>query len=107
MIECNIELCKTDCEMCPNADQQLEPGRRRRRDITNYNVTLHDGVSMGKHIRVVLPEDLATATFVTEGVCMSTPSFIISSSLLISLLTASCLFSAYMWLKAQRIKFKY
>ncbi|RZF42418.1 hypothetical protein LSTR_LSTR011556 [Laodelphax striatellus] len=30
-IECNIELCKTECRPCSNADQKTEPGRRRRR----------------------------------------------------------------------------
>lgn len=35
MIECNVELCKTDCEMCTNPNQKLEPGRRRKREVHN------------------------------------------------------------------------
>ncbi|KAJ8925352.1 hypothetical protein NQ315_009182 [Exocentrus adspersus] len=108
MIECNIELCKTDCGMCTDPNQKLEPGRRRRRDIYSYNETLHDGVTMGKRLRIILPEDLSDRTVLDlvnhEGVCMSTHSFVFSSALLISLLTASCLFSAYMWLKTQQLK---
>nr|XP_023015505.1 uncharacterized protein LOC111505000 [Leptinotarsa decemlineata] len=104
MIECNIELCKTDCEMCPNPDQALEPAKRRKRDLYSFNATLHDGVMMGKHLRVVLPEDLAERTVVNDSVCLSTQNFVFSSSVLISLLTASCLFSAYLWLKSHRQK---
>lgn len=112
MIECNIELCKTDCEMCPNPDQKLEPGRRRRRrDLYTYNQTLADGITMGKHLRIILPEDLTDGDTIvnlsqTQGVCMSTQSFVFSSALLISILTFSCLFSAYMWLKNQRLNIK-
>ncbi|XP_018573892.1 collagen alpha-1(III) chain-like [Anoplophora glabripennis] len=111
MIECNIELCKTDCDMCTDPNQKLEPGRRRRRDLYTYNETLHDGVTMGKHLRIILPEDLNLndRTVIdlgrNDGVCMSTQSFVFSTALLISLLTASCLFSAYMWLKTQQLKF--
>ncbi|XP_044739063.1 uncharacterized protein LOC123300509 [Chrysoperla carnea] len=34
-LECNIELCKTDCQVCPNPDQKLEPGKKRRRRSVN------------------------------------------------------------------------
>ncbi|CAH1117180.1 unnamed protein product [Phaedon cochleariae] len=106
MMECNIELCKTDCEMCPSPDQPLEPGRRRKRDLPANDTlggTLGDGVMMGKHLRVVLPEDLRLGgpSAADDGVCMSTQSFVFSASVLISLLTASSLFSAYVWLKGQ------
>lgn len=108
MIECNIELCKTDCEVCPNPDQPLEPGRRRKRDLYGFNETLHDGVMMGKHLRVVLPEDLvATATAISnDNFCMSTHNFVFISSLLISLLGVSCLLSVCMWFKLQRYQQK-
>ncbi|CAH1985627.1 unnamed protein product [Acanthoscelides obtectus] len=107
MIECNIELCKTDCEMCPKTDQALEPAKRRRRRREANNATmLHDGVAMGKHLRVILPEDLASATASLgneiTSVCMSTHSFVFGSSLLVSLLTASCVLTAYIWLKRSR-----
>nr|CAH7718630.1 unnamed protein product [Callosobruchus chinensis] len=108
MIECNIELCKTDCEMCPKTDQALEPAKRRRRREANNATMLHDGVAMGKHLRVILPEDLASATAAlgneATSVCMSTQSFVFGSSLLVSLLTASCVLTAYMWLRRSRFE---
>ncbi|XP_056638948.1 uncharacterized protein LOC130446607 [Diorhabda sublineata] len=104
MIECNIELCKTDCEMCPEPNQQIEPAKRRKRDISNE--TLHDSILMAKHLRVVLPEDLTSAVDLVQrdGVCVSTQSFVYSTSILISLLTASCLLSAYLWFTKQKQK---
>lgn len=109
MIECNIELCKTDCEVCPNSDEPLEPGRRRKRDVNSINETLHDGVLMGKHLRVVLPEDLIATTIndINDSFCMSTQSFVFTSCVLISLLTASCLISICLWMKMQRFREKY
>ncbi|RZC36031.1 EGF-like domain-containing protein 2, partial [Asbolus verrucosus] len=112
MIQCNIELCKTDCQVCPEPDQQIEPGRRRKRDLYSANNTLGDGVTMGKHLRVILPEDLSDTgnTIInlneTDGVCMSTQNFVLSSVIMISLLTASCLISAGLWLKNQRLTYK-
>ncbi|KAJ8977970.1 hypothetical protein NQ317_008162 [Molorchus minor] len=85
MIECNIELCKTDCEMCTDPNQQIDPGRRKR-DVYSSNDTLHDGIIMGKHLRIILPEDLNQRTMVdlagNDGICMSTQSFLLSSVLL-------------------------
>lgn len=51
MIECNVELCKTDCEMCTDPDQKIEPGRRRKRDA--FNETLGEPVTMGKTLKVI------------------------------------------------------
>lgn len=110
MIQCNIELCKTDCQICEQPNQQIEPGRRRRRDLYSYNTT-DSGVTMGKHLRVILPQDLEESfslklTDQQEGVCMSTQNFVFSSAILISLLTASCVISAVLWLKNQRKAYK-
>ncbi|XP_049817544.1 collagen alpha-1(II) chain isoform X2 [Aethina tumida] len=112
MIECNIELCKTDCEVCLDPDQKIDPGRRRRRDLSAFNATLGDGVLMGKRLRVILPEDLSDAQAIlnlnqNDGVCMSTQNFVFSSALLISLLVTSSFFSAYLWLKNQRLSLKH
>lgn len=58
VIECNVELCKTDCEMCPD-DQKYEPGKRRRRDVT-FNTTFSDlGSKVSGRFRVITPEDVA------------------------------------------------
>ncbi|KAB0803320.1 hypothetical protein PPYR_00290 [Photinus pyralis] len=111
-LECNVDLCKTDCEMCQDPNQKLEPGRRKR-DTYSQNDTSDSSLKIGKLLRVVLPEDLndinsSTAISLTnhDGICMSAQGFVLSSALLISLLTCSCLFSAYIWLKYQRLKLK-
>ncbi|KAK5648647.1 hypothetical protein RI129_003539 [Pyrocoelia pectoralis] len=111
-LECNVDLCKTDCEMCSDTNQKLEPGRRKR-DTYSQNVTSDSSVKIGKMLRVILPEDLndinsSTAISLTnhDGICMSAQGFVLSSALLISLLTSSCLFSAFIWLKYQRLKLK-
>jgi hypothetical protein len=112
MIQCNIELCKTDCQVCPEPNQQVEPGRRKRRDLYSYNNTLGEGVTMGKHLRVILPEDLSDSGNAVinlnefDGVCMSIQSFVLSSAVMISLLTASSVISACFWLKNQRLRYK-
>lgn len=102
ILECNIELCKTDCEVCPDPNQRIEPGaRRRRRDINNE--TISDPVTVGKLLRVILPEEISDNALILrshkDDVCMSTQAFIFSSSVLVSLLTFSCIFSAYLWLQ--------
>lgn len=104
ILECNIELCKTDCEVCPDPNQKVDPGKRRRRDTSNE--TLSDPITVGKLLRVILPEEISDNALILseqrEGVCLSTQAFVFSSSILISLLTFSCLFSAYLWMKSQR-----
>lgn len=108
MIECNIELCKTDCQMCTDPDQKIEPGRRRRRAVGNE--TLGEPVTMGKTLRVFLPEDIDEETPSSselehkDTVCVSISGFILSSVCLVSLLAASFSFSAYVWLNNQRLR---
>ncbi|KAF5274406.1 hypothetical protein FQA39_LY07286 [Lamprigera yunnana] len=112
IIECNVDLCKTDCEACPNTKEQIEPGRRKRDLHAALNET-HDSMKMRKMLRIILPEDLkeidsktAVALANHDGICISSQGFVLSSALLVSLLTSSCLFSAYIWLKYQRLKVK-
>ncbi|XP_018332371.1 uncharacterized protein LOC108741896 [Agrilus planipennis] len=111
-IECNVDLCKTDCEMCPDPNQKLEPGRRKR-DLHYYqNRTENDeSVKIGKTLRVIFPEELGDNSSLlniryNEGICLTTHSFFIASSLLISLLCCSCLFSAFIWIKYHQISRK-
>lgn len=113
LLECNVDLCKTDCEMCSNPDQSLEPGRRRKRDLWSGNSTesLGDPVRMGRTLRVILPQDLSDGeeivnVYDTSNICLSMQGFVLSTSILVSLLTSSCLFSAYVWLKYQRVSYK-
>ncbi|XP_076225154.1 uncharacterized protein LOC116430426 isoform X1 [Nomia melanderi] len=67
-IECNVELCKTDCEPCPDANQQIEPGRRRRRSVSpavpsrpsnTSAVLLSDPVRVARGFRVIMVDDLS------------------------------------------------
>lgn len=114
ILECNIELCKTDCEVCPDPNQKLEPGRRRRRDIYSGNDSLSDPVLVGKLLRVFVPEDIIDENSIVnlgssynEGICISRESFVFSSVLMVALLTTSCIFSAVTWLRAQKIQNKF
>ncbi|KAK1118570.1 hypothetical protein K0M31_014876 [Melipona bicolor] len=74
-IECNVELCKTDCEPCPDANQQIEPGRRRR-SINTYiaastnastisngsPVLLSDPIRVARRFKVIMVDDLSKAS---------------------------------------------
>lgn len=107
ILECNIELCKTDCEVCPDPNQKTEPGRRRR-DVSFGNESIADPITVGKLLRVILPEDIIDENSIislgsqyNEGICMSTEGFVFSSTLLMTLLATSCVFSAYTWFKSQ------
>ncbi|XP_060526398.1 uncharacterized protein LOC132702010 isoform X2 [Cylas formicarius] len=108
MIECNIELCKTDCDMCSKDNQPLEPTLRRKREVSG-NDTLADGVTMGKHLRVVLPEDLNEGIplklQVTDDVCMSLRSFMFSAGVLISLLTVTSVTTTCLWVRKGNPKY--
>lgn len=110
MIECNVELCKTDCDVCPNPNQKIQPGKRRRRDI--YNETMGEPVRVGKLLRVLVPEDLSSGETLIEfkeqkEFCLSVTSFVLGSVFLISLLVCSTLFSAYMFLKRRTTPYKH
>lgn len=111
ILECNIELCKSDCEVCPNPNQSLEPARRRRRRDLQSNETIGEPVTMGRRLSIILPEDLSTGEAIinlneTQNVCLSAQSFVVSTGILISLLTASCVMSAYLWLKMQHLSLR-
>lgn len=108
MVECNVELCKTDCEVCPNPHQPLEPGRRRKREA---NSSISDPVTVGRMLSVIVPEDISENQVLDlsygSGICLSSESFTILAILLISLLAVSCVFSATMWLKNKHVSRKF
>ncbi|KAJ8870511.1 hypothetical protein PR048_029534 [Dryococelus australis] len=117
-IECNVELCKTDCEICPEPNQSLDPVARRRRDIgAEGNQTLGDPVKLIRVIRVITPDDIdnnSLATIVAldsaqgrDAVCVSLPSFLAAAVLLILLLVGSCLLSALLWLRTSKTPHKF
>nr|CAD7201035.1 unnamed protein product [Timema douglasi] len=127
-IDCNVELCKTDCEICPDPNQvkkllipkhykqrlhlsfphSLDPVARRKRDLwMPSNDTLGEPMRIVKTFRVVSAEDLVSPGLAAvinvdsgyPGVCMSFSSFLSAVILLLSLLLGSCLLSAALWLK--------
>ncbi|XP_046679876.1 uncharacterized protein LOC124367236 [Homalodisca vitripennis] len=113
-IECNVELCKTECAPCPDPNQILEPNRRRR-SADNSTLELTDPVTVGRRLRVFLPEDLeesrqSAAMVINVGspasdhdsVCLSSSVFLLSSTFLLSILATSCICSAVLWLRMQR-----
>lgn len=121
-IECNIELCKTDCEACPEANQQIEPGRRRRSifysPANSSAGSLSEPVRMGRGFRVILPDDLSLASSLSlekleetaldeinqaRNVCMSYGGFYISFSLMLAILVTTTMSSAIFYTKLQRI----
>ncbi|XP_038218457.1 uncharacterized protein LOC119837043 isoform X2 [Zerene cesonia] len=57
IIQCEVELCKTDCEVCPNPGS-TEPRRKRRDVIHMGNRTIEPVTTIGKGLRVVFAEDL-------------------------------------------------
>lgn len=123
-IECNVELCKTDCEACPEPNQQLEPGRKRR-DISyapyipnNSTGALSEPVKMSRGFRVIMPDDLSLASSQTlekieeaaieelthtNNVCMSYNGFYASFTFILSTLVVSTTSAAIFYIKLQNI----
>ncbi|XP_046973774.1 uncharacterized protein LOC124540329 isoform X2 [Vanessa cardui] len=93
IIQCEVELCKTDCEVCPNPGS-TEP-RRRRRDIIhvgNRTYVNEPVTTIEKGLRVVFAEDLPHET----GICISSTAalwggfLVLTGSLLSSLAVSFC-----------------
>ncbi|XP_039314434.1 uncharacterized protein LOC105196070 isoform X2 [Solenopsis invicta] len=129
-IECNIELCKTNCESCPEPNQQIEPnqsGSRRRRSITytppsnnsTNAVLLSDPVRVGRRFKVIMLDDLSTAThqilesmeetavnamIKAKEVCMSNSGFYTTFSLMLSTIFIATISTAVLYIKLQRIR---
>ncbi|XP_029163480.1 uncharacterized protein LOC114934932 [Nylanderia fulva] len=124
-IECNVELCKTDCEPCPETDQQIEPGRRRRSvtyaptNTSTNPVLLSDPVRIGRRFKVIMLDDLSTASnrilesmeetavetmIKAKDVCMSNNGFYTTFSLMLSTLFVATISAAVLYIKLQRIR---
>ncbi|EZA58941.1 hypothetical protein X777_16900 [Ooceraea biroi] len=125
-IECNIELCKTDCEPCPDANQQIEPGRRRRSvtysppfNTSTNPVLLSDPVRIGRGFKVIMLDDLSAASSQilesmeetaieamtkVNNVCMSNGGFYMAFSLMLSTLFVAIVSAAVLYIKLQRIR---
>ncbi|XP_018357547.1 PREDICTED: cell wall protein RBR3-like, partial [Trachymyrmex cornetzi] len=126
IIECNVELCKTNCVPCPEANQQIEPGRRRRslmyaplsNNLTN-SIPLSDAVRVGRRFKVIMVDDLNTATnqildnveetaveamAKAKGVCMNNNGFYTIFSLTLAILFIAILSAVVLYIKLQRIR---
>ncbi|KAL0812103.1 hypothetical protein ABMA28_009487 [Loxostege sticticalis] len=67
VIQCDVELCKTDCDACPNPGS-LTPQRRRRDVIHVGNRTVEPSTTISKGLKVVFAEELPPEP---AGFCMS------------------------------------
>ncbi|XP_014469202.1 PREDICTED: uncharacterized protein LOC106741582 [Dinoponera quadriceps] len=125
-IECNVELCKTDCEPCPISNQQIDPGRRRRSltyasplNTTMNPVLLSDPVRIGRGFKVVMLDDLSAASShilesmeetaieamtKEKNVCMSNGGFYTAFSLMLSTLSIATVSAAVLYVKLQRVR---
>ncbi|KAL0118408.1 hypothetical protein PUN28_009220 [Cardiocondyla obscurior] len=125
-IECNVELCKTNCEPCPEANQQIDPGRRRRsvtyapssRNTTNP-ILLSDPVRVGRRFKVIMLDDLSAASnqilnsmeetaveamTKTKEVCMDNNVFYTTFFLMMSTLLVATISTAVLYIKLQQIR---
>ncbi|XP_045455682.1 TGF-beta-activated kinase 1 and MAP3K7-binding protein 3-like [Melitaea cinxia] len=91
IIQCEVELCKTDCDVCPNPGS-VEP-RRKRRDVIHIGNRTYDPVTtIEKGLRVVFAEDLPRET----GICISPTAalwggfLVLTGSLMSSLVVSYC-----------------
>ncbi|XP_059055631.1 uncharacterized protein LOC131849558 isoform X2 [Achroia grisella] len=97
IIQCDVELCKTDCDVCP-LPGSIEP-RRRRRDIIHVgNSTIEPSTTISKGLRVVFAEDLPSEP---TGFCISSSAalwggvLVLLGSLLSSVMVSLC------WMKSR------
>ncbi|XP_076248443.1 uncharacterized protein LOC143188203 [Calliopsis andreniformis] len=125
-IECNVELCKTDCEPCPNPNQQIEPGRRRRSvtytpppSTNNSAMLLSEPIRVARGFRVIMVDDLSEAssqslehleeTAVEEvartamNVCMTYSGFYATISLMLGTIVVTTISTVVFYVKLQRV----
>ncbi|XP_029047409.2 uncharacterized protein LOC114878135 [Osmia bicornis bicornis] len=126
-IECNVELCKTDCEPCPELNQQIEPGRRRRRSIlyttaapsNTSAVRLSEPIRVTRGFRVVMVDDLSKASSqvlehleesaieemarTTTNVCMTYTGFYTAIFFLLSTIFVATISAVTLYVKLQRV----
>ncbi|XP_033329225.2 uncharacterized protein LOC117221951 isoform X1 [Megalopta genalis] len=127
-IECNVELCKTDCEPCPDMNQQIEPGRRRRRSVglpapsrpsNTSAVLLSEPVRVARGFRVIMVDDLSEASShvlenlehtnveevakTTTNVCMTYSGFLVAASFMMSTVVVTTISALIFYVKLQRV----
>nr|XP_018909745.1 PREDICTED: uncharacterized protein LOC109038928 [Bemisia tabaci] len=111
IIECNVDLCKAACQPCPNPNQSVDPGKRRRREVNNTSfATSSEPVTVAKRLRIYTPDEIEPAASsvvinvgsAADSVCISTINFIISTVVLVSLSIGSSIISATLYLRNHR-----
>ncbi|GBP20911.1 DNA-directed RNA polymerase II subunit RPB1 [Eumeta japonica] len=98
IIQCDVELCKTDCDVCPRPGSP-EPRKRRRRDVIHVgNSTVPPSTTIMKGLRVILAEDLPPEP---QGFCVSSTAAIWGGILvLIAALTSSAM-ASFLWQRSR------
>lgn len=103
IIQCDVELCKTDCDVCPNPGS-LEPSKRRRRDVIHVgNYTKEPVTTIGKGLRVVLEEELPQEP---AGVCVSPALALYGGILILVASLASSAVASFCWQKSRSTTMK-
>lgn len=101
VIQCDVELCKTDCEVCTSPGS-IEP-RRKRRDIVHLgNRTAVPVATIGKGLRVVFAEDLPTE--INNGFCMSPSAALWGGVLVLLGSLMSSVMVSYCWQRSRASK---
>ncbi|XP_050057049.1 uncharacterized protein LOC114120454 isoform X2 [Aphis gossypii] len=129
LIECNVELCKFNCQPCSDTNQKIDPGRKRR-DVHNIatNNTINtfddsaDSMMLVGRVHVYSPDDLLadnfnqTATDVLDPLqafttgdrtlCISSKKFYMTYSFMVAVTLISSAMSMILWIRLQRKIYK-
>ncbi|EFX86937.1 hypothetical protein DAPPUDRAFT_97116 [Daphnia pulex] len=111
-LECNVELCKNGCDVCPE-DASLFDIRSNRSRRSANNATEISDVRLRRSLRVISNEDIAykpdshsVVTLTTgnrhtnqEDVCMALSSFIVGLVVILIILVISCIMTALLCVK--------
>lgn len=101
LIQCDVELCKTDCDVCASPGS-IEP-RRKRRDIVHLgNRTAEPITTIGKGLRVVFAEDLPPEN--NNGFCMSPSAALWGGALVLLGSLMSSVLVSYCWQRSNGSK---
>ncbi|XP_050443050.1 uncharacterized protein LOC126847068 [Adelges cooleyi] len=134
LIECNVELCKVNCQPCADPNQKTDPGRRRRRDVVPANGTINalydnaggdaDSMMLVGRVHVYSPDDLLTDNgfnqtagtdlldplqgFISgdRTLCLSSRKFYFTYSFMVAMTLLSSAISLTLWIRLQRKAFK-
>ncbi|VVC33437.1 Zona pellucida domain [Cinara cedri] len=125
LIECNVELCKVNCEPCTESNQKIDPGRKRR-DVPANNTTnafddgSSDSMTLVGRVHVYSPDDLLADNFnhtdfldtfqaLTTGdrtLCISSTKFYMTYSFMVAATLISSGMSLVLWVRLQRKIYK-